>query len=246
MEVKHREEFKVNFDTVDFTGKLSLYGLSEFMQIIAAEHASILDINFYKNTAGPCCYWIVSRAKYVMNRYPKWEDTITLETYPGGYDKLYAVRKFDINDQEGNQLGYIIGDYLLMDMEKKRPVQIKGGTGALSILNFPYEGEKLTKLKIPEEVIKVENRKAYYSEMDLNKHMNNSHYVKWALDMLPIESFKTHKVSSLEINYNAPIICGDEVKLRLGRNETGHYMVYGNTADDAKNYFIAEIELTSI
>lgn len=246
VELKHREEYKVDFDALDFTGKLSLYGLSGYMQIIAANHASIFGVNFYKNLDNPSYYWIVSKVKYVMNRYPKWEDVITLETYPGGYDKLYAVRKFDIYDQSDNQLGYIIGDYILMDMERKRPVQIKGSKGALSILDFPYEGEKLAKIRIPEEVIKSEIRKAYYSEMDLNGHMNNSHYVKWALDMLPIEYFKTHEVRSLEINYNAAIEYGAEVKMHLGRNEADKYIVYGNTLDDAKNYFTAAIELAAI
>lgn len=246
VESRYKETYKVNFDAIDFTGKLSIYGLSGFMQIIAANHASLLNFNFYKNTTNPGYYWIVSRVKYVLEEYPKWEENITIETYPAGYDKLYAVRKFDLYNEAGNKIGYIIGDYLLMDIERKRPVRIKGSEGNLSIMDFPYEGEKLLKLQMPDEVLRMENRKAYYSEMDLNGHMNNSHYVKWAMDMLPIEELKTHQVNSLEINYNAAIECGEEVKITLGRNEQGYYVVYGNTIDDAKNYFIAEIQLTSI
>lgn len=243
MEVKLREAFKIGFDAVDFTGKMSIYGLSSYMQQIAADHASDLDFNFYKNAGDPQFYWIISKVKYVMTSYLEWEEEMEMETYPGGYDKLFAVRLFDIYSQAGQKIGYIIGYYILMDAERMRPVRIKGNTGALSILDFPYEGEKLQKIKLLGEQLKVETRKAYYSEMDLNGHMNNSHYVKWAVDMLPFECFATHQVKCLEINYNASIEQGTEVKLSLLQKDSTTYMVSGDSLDDEKNYFMAEMIL---
>lgn len=243
MEEKFREAFQVDFDAIDFTGKMSIQGLSRYMQIIAGHHASSLNFNFFKNGQNPGYYWIISKVKYVIESYPKWDDEIILETYPGGYDKLYAVRLFDVYDKKQKKIACIIGDYLLMDMEKKRPVRIKGGAGSLTILDFPYEGEKLQKLKVPDRMLKVEQRKAYYSEMDLNNHMNNAHYVKWAIDMLPFDLLKTHEVSCLEINYNASIEYGKEVKLVLSQNEAGTYVVSGQDLQEDKNYFIAEMTL---
>lgn len=243
MKVRLKEAFLVDFDVIDFSGKMSIHGLSNYMQMIASHHANELEFNFYKNGNDAGLFWIISKVKYVMESYPKWDEKITIETYPGGYDKLYAVRLFDICNDAGQKIGYIIGDYLLMDSEKLRPVRIKGGQGALKILDFPYEGEKLQKLKEPDEIIKEERRKAYYSEMDLNGHMNNSHYVKWAMDMLPLELIKNFEVSSLEINYNASIQYGAEVKMLFGRNKSGTYIVSGSSVEEGKNYFIAEIKL---
>ena len=245
MSLKLKEAYKVQFDAIDFTGKMTINGLCSYMQIIAANHASLLNFNYYKNSETPEYYWILSKVKYVMDDYPKWEEKIVIETYPVGYEKLYAVRLFDIYNESGKKIGHIIGNYLLMDAVKRRPVKIKGNTGALSFLDFPYEGESLVKLKIPESVLKVERRKAYYSEIDLNEHMNNAHYIKWVVDMLPLELLRDHEIRTFEINYNTSITYGTEVKVVLSQNESNEYVVYGNSIDDAINYFVAKVVLVS-
>lgn len=251
MNLKLREKHKVQFDSIDFMGKISLNGISSYMQQIAANHASILGFNYYKNNGTPEYYWILSRVKYVINTYPKWEDHIQIETYPAGCEKLFAVRLFDIYNEADEKIGYIIGDYILMDAAKKRPARIKGSTGPLAFLDFPYEGESLPKLALPTEeirnrAIKVEKRKAYYSELDLNGHMNNAHYIRWAVDLLPIEIFKTHEISSLELNYNTSITNGIDVELSLVQDENGNYMIYGSSIDQTVHYFVAKIELRKI
>ena len=244
MTLKLRETYKVQFDSIDFNGKISINGLCSYMQMIAANHASILGFNYYKNSGTPEYYWILSRVKYVIENYPEWEEEIQVETYPGGCEKLFAVRLFDFYNTKNQKIGYIIGDYILMDVAKKRPARIKGHTGALAFLDFPYEGESLDKLKIPNgEPIRLERRKAYYSEMDLNGHMNNAHYVRWVVDMLPIEMLKQYEISSLEINYNTSIAYGTEVEVGLIDLKEEGYMVYGNDIGNGKNYFIAQIKL---
>lgn len=243
MSLKLRETYKVQFDMIDYTGKMSINGLSSYMQIIAGNHASILGFNYYKNSSTPEYYWILSRVKYEVETYPKWEDTVQMETYPGGYDKLYAVRLFDLYNEAGQKIAHIIGDYVLMDAKTNRPVKIKGSTGILAFLDFPYEGENLKKLKLPKEAIKVEKRKARYSEMDLNGHMNNAHYVRWTVDSLPIDVLEVNEISSLEVNYNAGITYGIEVNVALAQDEEGNFIVYGNSLDDTKNYFVSKVVL---
>ncbi len=238
-----KENYQVDFDVVDFTGKLSINGLCSYMQTVAAKHATKLGINFYKNGEKPTYYWILSRVKYEIDTYPRWEDLVSLETYPGGYEKLFAVRLFDLTDEKGELIGRITGDYLLMDAEKGRPVRIKGATGPLSVLDFPYEGRKIDKIEVPEVVLREQIRKAYYSELDLNGHMNNAHYIRWAVDMLPLEVLKENEIVSLQINYNASITYGVETKLIIGKNEAGNYLVAGNSLDDSVNYFTSKIIL---
>lgn len=246
MSLRLRETYKVQFDRVDFTGKMTLNGLCSYMQMIAANHASKLGFNYYKNSEEPEYYWILSRAKYVVETYPKWEDEVQIETYPGGYEKLFAVRLFDIYKQN-QKVGHIIGDYVLMDVKKHRPAKIKGATGALSFLDFPYEGESLEKIKVPtQDSIRTEVRKAYYSEMDLNGHMNNAHYIRWSVDMLSLDIFEAYEIASFEINYNTSITCDTKVVLQLILEDEKTYVVTGNSLDGTENYFIAKMVLEKI
>ena len=241
-----REVYQVDFDVVDFMGKLSINGLSSYMQTIAAKHATKLGVNFYKSGEKPSCYWILSRVKYEIFSYPKWEDQVTLETYPGGHDKLFAVRLFNLINAQEELIGRITGNYLLMDAERGRPMRIKGAEGPFAVLDFPYEGEKIDRINPPETIVKEEVRKAYYSEIDLNGHMNNAHYIRWSVDMLPLELLREYEIESLQINYNTSITYGVQVKLVMGQNEEGHYLIAGNSLDDTVNYFTSEIRLRKV
>ena len=243
MRLHLKKTYKVDFTDIDFTGKLNLYSLSNYMQKIASDHATELGFNYYKgeDEETAACYWILSRVKYQIESYPEWEEKISLETYPGGYDKLFAVRCFKVYNEKGELAGSIIGDYILMDAKKQRPVKIKGIKPPLNILDFPYEGGKLDKLAIPTEILKRDIRKCRYSEIDLNQHMNNGQYIKWILDMLSLEQIKTHSVASLQINFNASVMYGDIVKVYLGKNEAGKIMVWGMSEDEKTNYFISEM-----
>ncbi len=39
------------------------------------------------------------------------------------------------------------------------------------------------------------------SDLDMNNHVNNTRYVKWILDSIPIEYHNTMKVNEFEINF---------------------------------------------
>lgn len=238
-----RESFEVNCDYVDNKGTLSLNGIARAMQVVAEHHAGIFNIDVYKNINNDGIYCIISRVKFYMETYPKWGEKFEIETYIGGYDGLYTVRLFDIYDAYNHKIGHVIGDYLFMDINKKRPIRLKDNQGTLPELERKYIGERLKKLALPEEVQSRQLRRAYYSEMDLNDHMNNTHYVKWCIDMLPLEVLKTKRIVNLQINYNAAIACDEEVLMSISHISETLYIVTGDHQTEGKNYFIAKIEV---
>ncbi|MGL6174928.1 MAG: acyl-[acyl-carrier-protein] thioesterase, partial [Cellulosilyticaceae bacterium] len=204
---KYTKSFKVNFRDVDLRMKLRMSSLVDYMQEIAGEHAYELGLNFFGQEQE--VYWIVSRAKMHLEEYPNWEETITMKTYPAGIDKLFAVRRFDIYNEAGKEIGYIIGNYILLDSVTNRPVRPTGLEGPIAKLCYPYEGESLPKLKAPVSVEMEDSRKARYSEVDINGHMNNAHYVRWAIDMMSSEELGRKAVQSIQTNYTTSITEGD-------------------------------------
>lgn len=241
-----REEHKVEFGEIDFTEKLTLNGVVYYMQQLAANHAIRLGVSFYKNTEKPQYYWVLSRVKFHIKKYPRWQEKVAMETYPGGYEKLFAIRLFDLFDESQQKIGHIIGNYILMDAETNRPVRIKGAKEPLDVLDFPYEGEVLDKLQIPDKIIKKEIRKARYSEIDVNKHMNNACYIRWVVDMIELEEFTHKEIKSLQINYNTSVLYGTEVEVKMGINSKEELIVYGTNADETINYFTAHLVMGEI
>lgn len=239
MIAKYKKSFKINFRDVDLNMKLRMSSLVDYMQEIAGEHAYELGLNFFGQEQE--VYWIVSRAKMHLEEYPNWEETITLTTYPAGIDKLFAVRRFDIYNQAGKAIGYIIGNYILLDSKTHRPVRPKGLEGPISKLFYPYEGESLPKLKAPIMIQREDSRKARYSEVDINGHMNNTHYVRWAVDMMSSEELAKRAIQSIQTNYTTSVKEGDEVKVIRGLDENGHTMIQGSSLDGKTVYWTSKI-----
>ncbi|MDF2614774.1 MAG: hypothetical protein K0S71_2560 [Clostridia bacterium] len=246
MLLRLREEHKIEFEDIDFTEKLAMYGIIHYMQQLAANHAIKLGISYYKNGDKPKYYWVISRVKFSMMKYPNWQEKIAIETYPGGYDKLFAVRLFDLFGENEEKIGHIIGDYILIDAETERPVKIKGIAPPLDVLDFPYQGETLGKILLPTEIIKEETRKARYTEIDVNKHMNNAYYVKWVVDMIDLEDFCHKEIESLQINYNTSVTYNTKVRVKMGINDENEHVVYGTSFDGSINYFSAKFVMRDI
>lgn len=236
---KYTKRFNIDFKDADLRMKLRMSSLVDYMQEIAGEHAYQLGLNFFGQEKE--VYWIVSRAKMHLEEYPNWNDTITMSTYPAGIDKLFAVRRFDIHNEEGEAMGYIIADYVLMDTATQRPVRPQNLGGSFEMLCYPYEGESLPKLKAPVEVTSCDRRKARYSEIDVNGHMNNAHYVRWAMDMMSSRELAEKEVQSIQTNYITSILEGDEVSMARGLDENGDTIIQGTSLDGKTIYWTSKV-----
>jgi len=52
-----------------------------------------------------------------------------------------------------------------------------------------------------------------YSDLDLNKHVNNMKYLQWVLDTYPIDHSTNKNIKSLEINYLSESFPGDNIRI---------------------------------
>ena len=59
----------------------------------------------------------------------------------------------------------------------------------------------------------VDQRKARYSEMDMNGHINNTHYIDYLLDSHEFDFYKKHRITSIKINYEKEVLNGDVINL---------------------------------
>ena len=237
---KYSKDFKINFRDADFNYNLSMTSLVDFMQEVSGEHALQLGIDFTTDEEQKA-YWIVSRAKMHLDEYPKWQDHIRIETYPVGLEGLFAVRRFDIFNAKDKQIGYIIGYYILMDFKTHRPLRIKNMPEVSELLNWTYEGEVLPKLKSPQQVIKEDIRKVHSGEIDINQHMNNAHYVRWATDMIDCQEYNERRIESIQTNYIASLVEGDTAKVIRGLDEEGNTLIQGTSLDGSKVYWTSKI-----
>lgn len=62
----------------------------------------------------------------------------------------------------------------------------------------------------------------FYSDVDINGHVNSVKYIEHILDLWPIEWYREHRIHRFEIAYVAEAYAGDRLSLyceTVGKNE---------------------------
>ena len=195
--------------------------------------------------------WIILRMHIEIDRLPEWHETFKIRTWSTGLEKLYYGREFEVYDSEGVRIGKATSVWILADWNTHRPVIASKrpelpppftqspekvfGTSAPKI-DFP-EKDKIAGESDKPVIIKY----ADYTELDRNRHVNNSRYTAWAYDALFKSGYDVSAVKEISIMYNSEVKQGEKVELYIP--DTGEKLaVYGNKDGNTK-VFAAELKL---
>ncbi|MCL2802132.1 MAG: thioesterase [Treponema sp.] len=211
-----QESLPIRFGVIDKSDRLTLDGIFQLFQEAAISHAENLLVG-REEMARTGQVWILSRMSALVNRRPKYRDTITVRSWPRGWDKLFAIRDYEIKDNNGLAVVSARSAWLIVDMEKRRPLRPQ------SVLdNLPHnEGlEAMTSeadgaAALPEHfnLQKAAERKALYTDLDFNGHVNNVRYIQWIEDTMEPGLLEKAGKIRLDINYLNEILEGEMVEL---------------------------------
>ncbi len=217
----YEKPYRVNTYEADVSGRLSITSLFNYLQDAAARHATVL--NFGKeHLEQNNMFWVLSRILVIMDNMPGWEEEIIIRTWPRGVDKLFALRDFEVLGNNGRKYGGATSCWLMVNRENRWPVrpdklleELKGNMHNKSSLErYP---SKLTATGISSYTSQV--FPVRYSDLDINMHVNNVQYIKWAIDTYPLDFILGNKFESAEVNYLSESVPGDEITVRA--SETG-------------------------
>lgn len=164
--------------------------------------------------------WVITRVDVVINRLPKYEETLTAYTYAGKFMQMFYPRYFRLVDKDGNVVINMASVWAIIDKNTRKP-----------ILKCPF-ADKLVEehlddeLPLPpkvsvEDVKLIETRKIHYSDVDLNNHLNNTRYIELIDDIHDSKFHSEHPTTRLTLNYLKEIKENSvvEIKSSLGNLE---------------------------
>jgi acyl-ACP thioesterase len=149
-----------------------------------------------------------------MRRRPRETEQVTVRTWPRGWEKLFAIRDFDIQDGAGTSLVIARSCWLIVDIEKRRPLRPQAAMEKLPLnegLDALAGGGK--GLNAAAEAEKAGERTAAYSDIDFNGHMNNARYVQWIQDIIEPGALARSAAMRLDINYLSEVKAGETLEL---------------------------------
>ena len=234
---KGRYLFKVRSYECGPDGRATLPTICNLLQEAASLHAASL--GFGKGdfaAAGENISWVLTRMVVKMNRYPVWEDELTVETFPRGGRKIVAWRDFEVKDAKGATLGVASSEWMIIDLATRKIHAIPEKVFAANDpANTPVLGlEPFAKFRFPAdtEVRQPETFTAMKSQIDLNGHVNNVHYISWMLE--PCES---RCPAEMEVVFRSETFAGDEVRVETAAADG--YTYHRVSAPDGKDHIVA-------
>ncbi|MDR2069709.1 MAG: acyl-ACP thioesterase [Spirochaetaceae bacterium] len=208
-----QETFPLRFGSIDRSDRLTLAATFDFFQEVAISHAENLGVG-REAMARTGQGWVLSRISVFLERRPRWGETITVRSWPRGWDRLFAVRDYDIRDASDTPVVRGRSNWLILDIEKRRPLRpqavmdtlplnegldaLPGGAGAL---------------ETRDALARAGERHARYSDIDYNGHVNNARYIQWIQDVTGPGLLEQADEMRLDINYLSEIKSGEAIEL---------------------------------
>lgn len=207
------EEHAVRPYEVDANGFLSLVSLCNLFQSVTGNHArelqlSIDDLTIRNQT------WVLSRLAVSIEKSPGWGDRIAIKTWPSGIRKLFALRDFCCFDPVlKSNIASGSSAWVIIDSETRKPLRPGNNLDHLHFSKSANVFESaLEKLPAPERSEYERTFRVGFSDLDINRHVNNSRYVEWVYETVPPEIHLGYRPVYLEINYLGEAFYCDELR----------------------------------
>lgn len=219
-----KEAFPVHGYEVDAFGTLAPAALSGFFSEIAGLHANDLGVGIETLMARGLT-WVLLRQRIETPVAVGLGETLDIETWPSGIDRLSALREFVVRRADGTEVARASTQWLVMDLARRKPVRPAEVLDA----RFPREptppAVSLGKGKLP-ELRAWELQKRFhvrYADIDQNLHVTNTSYPVWAMEAVPRELWQSSRLAAIEVHYLAEGLYGSAILSRLARTGEDTY-----------------------
>lgn len=197
---------------LDHRGRMPIWVIYHFLQE-AAEHNAV-DLGFDTETLlQRGLTWVLSRLQLRVHAVPRGRQELIAETWPSAIESRFAHRDFRL--QIPGEEGYFAvasSAWLLLDFNKMRPVTVSTHLPERMVLKRPrMVTEPFAQLEPPGEPVQITQFRVRRSDLDLNDHVNNVHYVEWLAESVPEALWRESDISALDIEYKRAVKFGDTV-----------------------------------
>lgn len=198
--------FEVGSCDMDIWGFLKPATILSLCQESAYMHSTRMGFG-YDRLLESGAAWVLSRAKCLIQRLPKWGEKITLRTWHKGQSGLFSLRDYQFYDQSGAEIITVTTSWLIINLATRRISRVDRIFSAddpfkLSEYHHDAIATEVERLEMPTEQISLGEHYVRYSDMDVNRHVNNARYMEWACDNSAQQMDPALRLESFCINFN--------------------------------------------
>ncbi|MBP7102935.1 MAG: hypothetical protein KBA86_06755 [Bacteroidales bacterium] len=212
----YEQTFTIYSNFVDDNRYLTMPNLMYFMQEVAWAHSNNNDIGWHflqtKNM-----FWALVKLYIHIERMPQWNEPIRIRTWGRPSEWVVYPREFEVFDKEDKRIIAATSAWVILDKEHFKPqmIQLENEKGIL-FDKCVFDGKipKITKQSFEGE---TEYFPVLHSDIDMNKHVNNTRYMAWVLDEYGHDFHQHYRIKTCNIHFMKQTKFGEYYGLQ--RNE---------------------------
>lgn len=214
-----QETYRVEAHAARPGGDIHLADLFRILQDAAASHArargfSILELEPLGLS------WALLRFSLVVDRFPRWPEEITVETWPSGIQGRFATRDFLLL-QDGKPIGAATSTWITIHLQTRRAAPLPDPIRAVHLHPRPRA------LEVPRLRLGVPDRppdgtasfRVYPTDLDMNGHANSARMLEWLL--APAFLLTSRQPSRLDLEFRKEARTGMAVLAEVWRENHG-------------------------
>lgn len=244
MAMSYEKVYEVHYYECDKDLNCTIESILNFLGDIGSKHAESLNVGMTYLTEKNLT-WVFYKYNIKVNRYPKYSEKLIVRTTAEEFKKFYALRTYEIYDENNEKIVEGEALFLLIDIIKRRAVRITDDQYEAYGLDKDKTSKKLIgklkRLEKPQSDDYVSYFTVRNSDIDYNKHVNNVKYVQWFMDSIPYDIIENYKLKEIDILFEKECYYGDEIKCVCDINKNDDEIIILSNIQDKDGK-----ELTSI
>jgi acyl-ACP thioesterase len=207
-----RSSFTVHGFDADAFGDLAPAALAGYLQEAAGRSADALgfglaDLNRRGRT------WVLARETVVLDAPVRCGETIEIETWPSGVDRLHALRDFRVL-RGGVEIGRALTTWIALDVASRRPVRPDALLPERLRAQTAHVLEQGPAPAAPGRAEIDRRFQVRFADIDANLHVKNASYVSWALEAVAEPAWRADRIARLDVQFLAECNLGAYVRSR--------------------------------
>ncbi len=239
-------EFMVDSRDVDNRNQARPSAVLGYLQEAAVEASVEMKVDRDRVVAKYSCFWMLVRIWVSLKRPLRFGEHLTVTTWHRDGKGASLYRDFDLT-VDGENVGEAVSIWVLASLSDRKLMRMSS-IEECSKVNAGGERCKektIANLRHPDKLEKTDERKLYYSDTDINGHVNNIHYADFACDALHLEHMtKEEYVSEWQVCYLSECQCGETLELLTGSHEDGGFVL--GQDKEGKNRFTAVLKRSKL
>lgn len=169
--------------------------------------------------------WVLMRKHLDIRRLPRLGETITIRTFPAGFQRVFSYRDYEVRDAAGTVIAQSASTWLLMDTQTRNMAPIPQAILDQGTFDnsdcLPHAKAKLPLVTAPST---QQEFRVNWHDMDFNEHLSNTRYMQWLFETVPGYTSMKQNLQTLDIIYKSECHWKDRVNVATQDLGEGQYL----------------------